>query len=284
LARLVTEPRRSTIPRRLAAAAWLALVAWLGIPAELVAQPPDADRLGRIGIDQHLGERLPLNLVFRDETGREVTLGSFFGDRPVILSLVYYECPMLCTQVLNGLVRGLRPLSFEPGREFELVTVSIDPGESPELAAAKKREYVTGYGRAGAATSWHFLTGGQAEITALAEAVGFRYEYDPPTDQFIHASGIMVTTPDGRLSRYFYGIDYAPRDLRLGLVESAEGRIGSPVDKLLLLCYRYDPMTGRYGFLVVTSLRLAAVATVAFLAGLVLLLLRRERRTGVLKR
>jgi protein SCO1/2 len=268
----------------LAAAAWLALVAWLGIPAELVAQPPDADRLGRIGIDQHLGERLPLNLVFRDETGREVTLGSFFGDRPVILSLVYYECPMLCTQVLNGLVRGLRPLSFEPGREFELVTVSIDPGESPELAAAKKREYVTGYGRAGAATSWHFLTGGQAEITALAEAVGFRYEYDPPTDQFIHASGIMVTTPDGRLSRYFYGIDYAPRDLRLGLVESAEGRIGSPVDKLLLLCYRYDPMTGRYGFLVVTSLRLAAVATVAFLAGLVLLLLRRERRTGVLKR
>lgn len=260
------------------------LAAWLGIPAGLVAQPPDKDRLGRIGIDQHLGTALPLDLVFRDETGQEVKLGSFFGDRPVILSLVYYECPMLCTQVLNGLVRGLRPLSFEPGREFELVTVSIDPGETPELAAAKKREYVTGYGRAGGATAWHFLTGRPAEIAALAEAVGFRYEYDPPTDQFIHASGIMVTTPDGRLSRYFYGIDYAPRDLRLGLVESAEGRIGSPVDKLLLLCYRYDPMTGRYGFLVVTSLRLAAIATVAALAGLVLLLLRRERQAGSLKR
>ncbi len=232
----------------------------------------------QIGIDQRLGERVPMNLAFRDETGTEVRLDEILDKRPAILSLVYYECPMLCTQVLNGLLRSLRVLSLDVGGEFEVITVSIDPGETPALAAAKKKEYVGRYGRDGAAGGWHFLTGTRERIEELAEAVGFRYEYDPETDLYVHASGIMVLTPAGELARYFYGVEYAPKDLRLGLIEAAEERIGNAVDQVLLLCYQYDPTTGKYGLVILNSLRVAGAATVAVLAALVIGWIRRERR------
>ena len=232
----------------------------------------------QIGIDQRLGERVPMNLAFRDETGAEVRLDEILDKRPAILSLVYYECPMLCTQVLNGLLRSLRVLSLDVGGEFEVITVSIDPGETPALAAAKKKEYVGRYGRDGAAGGWHFLTGTRERIEELAEAVGFRYEYDPETDLYVHASGIMVLTPAGELARYFYGVEYAPKDLRLGLIEAAEERIGNAVDQVLLLCYQYDPTTGKYGLVILNSLRVAGAATVAVLAVLVIGWIRRERR------
>jgi protein SCO1/2 len=232
----------------------------------------------QIGIDQRLGERVPMNLAFRDETGAEVRLDEILDKRPAILSLVYYECPMLCTQVLNGLLRSLRVLSLDVGGEFEVITVSIDPGETPALAAAKKKEYVGRYGRDGAAGGWHFLTGTRERIEELAEAVGFRYEYDPETDLYVHASGIMVLTPAGELARYFYGVEYAPKDLRLGLIEAAEERIGNAVDQVLLLCYQYDPTTGKYGLVILNSLRVAGAATVAVLAALVIGWIRRERR------
>ena len=232
----------------------------------------------QIGIDQRLGERVPMNLAFRDETGAEVRLDEILDKRPAILSLVYYECPMLCTQVLNGLLRSLRVLSLDVGGEFEVITVSIDPGETPALAAAKKKEYVGRYGRDGAAGGWHFLTGTRERIEELAEAVGFRYEYDAETDLYVHASGIMVLTPAGELARYFYGVEYAPKDLRLGLIEAAEERIGNAVDQVLLLCYQYDPTTGKYGLVILNSLRVAGAATVAVLAALVIGWIRRERR------
>jgi len=244
-----------------------------GVPS---SQP--APILQRVGIDQKLNAQVPLDLVFRDESGRAVALREYFGERPVILSLVYYECPMLCTLILNGLLRSLRALSFTAGREFIVLTVSFDPREGPELAAAKKRAYVRSYGRSEAERGWHFLTGEETAIRRLTEAVGFRYAFDAETGQFAHASGIMVLTPQGRVARYFYGIEYAPRDLRLGLVEAAQGKIGSPVDQLLLYCYHYDPKTGRYSMLIMNVLRLAGAATVLALGGFMLAMFRRERR------
>jgi len=232
----------------------------------------------RIGIDQKLGDKIPLDLSFVDSDGNSVRLGEYFGEKPVILSLVYYDCPMLCTQVINSLLRAMNVLSFGAGTEFDVLTISIDPGESPELAKAKQSEYLQNYrGREGS-TGWHFLTGNQEHIDQLAAAVGFRYEYDEATDQYIHASGIMVLTPDGKLARYFYGIDYPPRDLRWGLVEAADGAIGSPVDQLLLLCYSYDPMTGKYGLYIRNSLRIGGLATVLALGSFIVVMLRRERR------
>ncbi|GBC83575.1 hypothetical protein HRbin10_02725 [bacterium HR10] len=244
-----------------------------GVPS---GQP--APILQRVGIDQKLNAQVPLDLVFRDESGRAVALREYFGERPVILSLVYYECPMLCTLILNGLLRSLRALSFTAGREFIVLTVSFDPREGPELAAAKKRAYVRSYGRSEAERGWHFLTGEETAIRRLTEAVGFRYAFDAETGQFAHASGIMVLTPQGRVARYFYGIEYAPRDLRLGLVEAAQGKIGSPVDQLLLYCYHYDPKTGRYSMLIMNVLRLAGAATVLALGSFMLVMFRRERR------
>lgn len=241
-------------------------------------QPLDPTVGEQIGIDQRLGERVPLDLAFRDESGAEVRLEDLLGERPAVLSLVYYECPMLCTQVLNGLLRSLRVLSLDVGREFDVITVSIDPGETPALAEAKKKEYVGRYGRDGAVGGWHFLTGTRDRIEELARAVGFRYEYDPETDLYVHASGIMVLTPQGELARYFYGVEYAPKDLRLGLIEAAEERIGTAVDQVLLLCYQYDPTTGKYGLAILNSLRVAGAATVAVLAALVIGWIRRERR------
>ena len=232
----------------------------------------------RIGIDQKLGDQLPLDLRFVDSEGNTVHLRDFFGEKPIILSLVYFDCPMLCTQVINSLLRAMNVLSFGAGTEFDVLTISIDPGETPELAKAKKIEYLKNYrGREGS-NGWHFLTGDQQQIEQLTAAVGFRYEYDEPTDQYIHASGIMVLTPDGKLARYFYGIDYPPRDLRWGLVEAADGAIGNPVDQLLLLCYSYDPMTGKYGLYIRHSLRIGGLATVLALGSFIFVMLRRERR------
>jgi protein SCO1/2 len=231
-----------------------------------------------VGIDQKLNEQLPLDLVFRNETGEDVKLGSYFGKKPVVLSLVYYQCPMLCNQVLNGMVTAFRVMAFKPGEEFEVVTVSFDPRETPALAAAKKNTYVDYLPeakRAGAASGWHFLTGDEASIKRIADAVGFRYHWDESTNQFAHASGIFIATPQGKLARYFYGIEYAPRDLRLGLIEAAENKIGSPVDQLLLYCFHYDPATGKYGAAVMNLMRVGGVLTVIAIVGLLLALRRR---------
>lgn len=239
------------------------------------APPP---MLRDVGIDQKLGASLPLDLAFRNESGEAIQLQQYFGDKPVILSFVYYECPMLCTQVLNGLVESLRTLSFDAGRQFEVVTVSFDPGEIPKLAAEKKASYLKQYERAGAGQGWHFLTGDTASIRQLTQAAGFRYKYDPVTDQFAHASGIMVVTPQGKIARYFYGIEYSGRDLRLALVEAAENKIGSPVDALLLYCFHYDPLTGKYGLVIMNVLRLAGIATVMALGTFMIVMFRRDRR------
>jgi protein SCO1/2 len=230
-----------------------------------------------VGIDQRLNEQVPLDLVFRDESGAPVRLGTYFGSKPVILSLAYYECPMLCTLVLNGLASALKVLSFDAGKEFEVVTVSFNPADTPALAAAKKQTYLKAYGRPGAAAGWHFLTGDAAAIEQLTRAVGFRYKYVPEQQQFAHAAGIMVLTPQGKLARYFYGVEFSPRDLRLGLIEAAQNKIGTAVDQLLLFCFHYDPATGKYGAIAMGSVRAAGVLTVLALATFLTVMLRRDR-------
>jgi protein SCO1/2 len=232
--------------------------------------------LRNVSLDQRLNQQVPLDLQFRDESGRELPLSSYFGRRPVILALVYYQCPMLCTQILNGLTISLRGMSLESGRDFEVVTVSIDPTETPELAARKKDQYLRRYARGSA--GWHFLTGAEPQIRQLASAVGFRYAYDPRTKQYAHASAIMVLTPAGKLSKYFYGIEYASRDLRLGLVEASEEKIGTPVDQLLLYCYHYDPHTGKYSAIVMNIVRLAGALTLAIFVPLLIWAWRRDLR------
>jgi protein SCO1/2 len=217
--------------------------------------------------------------MWRDETGATVTLGKYFVQKPVILVLSYLQCPRLCPLVLEGLLKSLRPLSLNVGEAFHVVTVSIDPRETSTLAATIKANYVQRYGRPGAASGWHVLTGNQEEIDRLAEAVGFRYTYDAKQDQFAHASGIVLVTPKGQVARYLYGIEYAPRDVRLGLVEAAANTIGSPIDQLLLFCYHYDPQTGQYSAAVMNIMRLAGGATVLMLGTVMGVLLRRERKT-----
>jgi protein SCO1/2 len=236
--------------------------------------------LNGVGIDQKLNEQLPLDLVLKNENGESVKLSEYFGKKPVVLSLVYYQCPMLCNQVLNGMVTAFRVMSFAPGKEFDVVTISFDPRETPALAAAKKKTYVDYLPddkRASAGAGWHFLTADEASIARITSAVGFRYHWDETTSQFAHASAIYVATPQGKLARYFYGIEYAPRDLRLGLIEAAENRIGSPVDQLLLYCYHYDPATGKYGAAVMNMMRVGGVVTLIALAVLLLALRRRSR-------
>ena len=233
------------------------------------------DALREVGFDQNLGGTLPLDARFRNEEGESVALGSFFGEKPVILSLVYYECPMLCSMVLNGMVRSLRVLKFDVGNEFDMLTISIDPGEQPELAKAKKDGYVKLYKREGADQGWHFLTGDDEDIRRVCESVGFRYTYDPETDEYAHAAGIVVLTPDGRISRYFYGMEYPPRDLRLGLVEAADGEVGNVIDQALLFCFRYDPEAGTYSAAVINILKIAAVLTLIGVAALFTILRRR---------
>jgi protein SCO1 len=254
-----------------------------------IVQPADAPKenlpapLRQVGIDQRVNNQVPLDLVFTDENGQKVRLGQYFGQKPVILSLVYYDCPMLCTQVLNGLTGSLKALKFDVGRDFEVVTVSFDPREKPELARQKKDGYMARYGREGASAGWHFLTGDEASITALTEAVGFHFAWDEETKQFAHASGIMILTPEGRVSRYFYGIEYAPRDMQLGLVEASNNKIGSPVDQILLYCFHYDPQTGKYGFVIMNAIRILGFATFFGLALLIFILKRREARREALR-
>ncbi|HYV37303.1 MAG TPA: SCO family protein [Gemmataceae bacterium] len=244
-----------------------------------LAQAQPAEPAPNIGIEQHLNDRIPLDLVFRDEQGKSVTLSDYFGKKPVILVLAYYRCPRLCSMVLNGLVSGLRQIDYEIGDQFAVVTVSIDPREQPELAAAKKEAYVQQYGRPGAANGWHFLTGEEQAIKRLADAVGFKYAYDARHDEFAHGSGIMMLTPDGTLSRYFYGIQFPAKELRFGLEDSSAGKIGSPVVRpLRLLCFTYDPVTGTYTLMTMRLMRLAGVLTVLGMTFFVVRAWRRERR------
>jgi len=237
--------------------------------------------LREIGFDQNLDKQLPLDARFRDDHGREVRLGEYFGRKPVVLAFVYYECPMLCTQVLSAITSSLGVLSLDAGKDFELVLVSFDPREKPAQAAAKKAEYLHRYNRPGGDEGWHFLTGDEPEIRRATSAAGFRYVWDADTQQFAHPTGIIVVTPDGRPARYLFGIEYGPRDLRLALVEASEGRIGTVADSLLLYCYHYDPMTGRYGFIVMRVLRLLGVATVLLIVSFIVVMVRRERRAQV---
>ncbi len=232
--------------------------------------------LKEVGVDQKLNQQIPLDLTFRDEHGQPVQLRQYFGQKPVIISLVYYNCPMLCTQVLNGVESSLKLLPMDIGKQFNVITVSIDPTERPVLAEAKQALYTGIYGRPGAAAGWHFLTGDEPQIRQLADALGFRYAYDPDSKQYAHASAIMLLTPEGKISRYFYGIQYASRDLRLGLVEASEGKIGTPVDQVLLFCYHYDPVTGKYGLLISRVIQAAGALTVLAIGILVLLLYRGE--------
>lgn len=238
-----------------------------------------------VGIDQNLNAQLPLDLTFRDELGRTVPLSTYFrSGKPVLLAPVYYRCPMLCTQILNGLASSLKAVSFNPGQEFEVVAFSFDPKDTVELAAAKKETYLHRYDRPNTANGWHFLTGDAPNIKALMDAVGFHYKYDPATDQYAHASGVMIVTPDGRLSKYFYGVEYAPRDIRLGLVEASLNKIGTPVDQILLFCYHYDPSTGKYGAVAVNTMRIAAGGFVLLAGAFLFLMLRRDVRPAARER
>lgn len=230
-----------------------------------------------VGIDQNLNQQIPLGLKFRDETGKTVELGQYFGQKPVVLSLVYFSCPMLCTMVENGLLQTLKHIKFSVGDQYNVLTVSFDPHDTPEMAAAKKAVYTGLYARKGAANGWHFLTGDEASIRALTKAVGFRYAYDPQSGQFAHATAIMVLTPQGKLARYFYGIQYPPGGVRLSLVEASQEKIGSPVDAILLFCCAYNPATGKYGLLVSRLLMIGGGLTVLVIGGLVLMLSRANK-------
>ncbi len=240
------------------------------------AAPPS---LSDVSIEQKLDSQLPLDAVFRDDAGRTVRLQRYFGDRPVLLAFVYFRCPMLCTYVLNGSVRTLRALSFTPGREFELVAISIDPADTPAAAAVKKKEFLAEYGRANADGGVHFLTGERSASGRVARAAGFRFSEDRETGGFSHAAGLFLATPQGRMARYFYGLEYSARDLRLSLVDASKGRIGSPVDRVLLYCSHYDPTTGKYGWVVMRMVRLGGLATVFTLGAFMVVMFRRERRS-----
>jgi protein SCO1/2 len=239
--------------------------------------PPDP--LRDVDLVQKLGAALPLDARFKDDTGRDVALGEYFtGRRPAVLVLAYYDCPMLCTLVLNGVTDSLQGVSLVPGRDFDVVVISIDPSEGPALAARKKRSYVSLYGKNETASGWHFLTGREPDIHAVADAVGFRYLYDQASRQWAHPAGIMVIDPGGKISRYFYGTAFPSGDMKLALVEAGQGKIGSLADRIILRCYAYNPMTGKYGFAVIVALRIGAVLTLVALAAAMWLLTRRARR------
>lgn len=243
-----------------------------GTPAsELPAQLKD------ITFEQRLNETLPLDARFKDETGRSVALGDYFtGNKPVVFAFVYYQCPMLCSQVMNGISSALKAVPFAPGKDFDVVLVSFDPRDTPAAATEKKRAHLEYWGAQASAGAWHFLTGEESSIRRVTSAAGFNYRWDAATGQFAHVSAVLVVTPDGRLSRYFYGVEYSPKELRMALVESGEGRVGSMMDELLLYCYHYDPSAGRYGVIVMNLVRLGGVLTVGFMAGFILLMRRRE--------
>ncbi|MGC2238208.1 MAG: SCO family protein [Pyrinomonadaceae bacterium] len=237
--------------------------------------------LEKVGIEQKLDSSLPLEAEFKDENGKTVKLGEYFGKgRPIVLALVYYECPMLCNEVLNGLTGSLKGITFDAGKDFDVIAISFDARENdkPELAKNKKASYLARYERKGTENGWHFLTGTQSEIDKVTQAVGFNYSFDAQSNQFAHAGGIMIVTPEGRLSRYFYGIDYQPRDLKFGIMESAQSKIGNPAEQLYLYCFHYDPATGRYGLMILRVMRLAAVATILGLGGMLFIFWRRNKR------
>jgi protein SCO1 len=256
--------------RVLLAVAVLAASAWGQMNNGVMSPPANTrpPRLENVGIEQHLDAQVPSDLTFLDDTGKAIKLGDYFGRKPLILNLVYYNCTMLCGEALAGLSSAMRLVKFDVGNEFDVITVSFDPRETPEMAAAKKKDYVARYGRANAAAGWHFLTGQADSINALTKVVGFQYQYDAKSNQYAHATAIMVLTPQGRISRYFYGVDFPPKDLRMGLVEASQGKIGNAVDAVLLYCYHYDPETGKYGAMVANILRLAAAVTILLLGGL----------------
>jgi protein SCO1/2 len=259
------------------------LISMLAVVCLLSVGPVRADDgrpagLRDVGLDQKLNEQVPLDLTFRDEGGRSVRLGDYFGAVPVVLTVNYFDCPMLCPLVLNDVLRATRAIPLRLGPDFRILTVSIDPHDTPTRAAAKQQWYVEQYGRGGAVDGWHFLTGDELSIESLTRAIGFRYARDPKSGQFAHTAGIMVLTPDGRLARYFYGVEYSPRDLRLALVEASHGQIGSLADQILLFCFHYDEASGRYSFFMLNAVRAGGIATVLGLASLMAVLFRRERR------
>lgn len=237
--------------------------------------------LKNVGLDQKLNAQVPLDLTFKDEHGATVSLGQLLQGKPAILTMVYYKCPMLCTEVLNATLNSLKEVPLEIGKDFSVITVSIDPSEKPVLAEAKQIMYTGLYGRPGAVHGWHFLTGDEEQIQKLAAAVGFRFVYDKESSQFAHASGIMVMTPEGRLSRYFYGLAYNPRDLRLALVEAGEGKIGSTVDAIMLFCFHYDPVTGKYAVTILNIVRGVGALSAAGIALGIFIFLRREKYSVV---
>ncbi|MBV9085225.1 MAG: SCO family protein [Acidobacteriaceae bacterium] len=253
---------------------WVLLVASAALSSAQYAPPKLA---AGVGIDQKLNSPVPLDLVFRDEANRVVPLRTYFGDKPVLIELVYFGCTSLCPMTVHESVMALKRVSLEPGRDYEVAVVSFDPNDTPALAAEKKAEYASEFGRASFNAGWHFLTGTQDAISRLANAVGFRYRWDEATKQFVHAGGIMVATPEGKLSRYFYGIQYAPQDMRMALVDASKHKIGSPVDYVLLFCFHYDPATGKYTLAIVNLLKVAGCATVLALAGLLYFLMRNDR-------
>ena len=254
----------------------IAAMALLVVPVH-AQQPGPPPILREVSIAQRLNEPIPPDIIFRDEDGKAIHLGDYFGKKPIVLSLVYFDCPALCTEVLNGELRTMKAISLDLGKDFDAITVSFEPKDTPALAKAKRDVYAGQYGRPGAARNWHFLTGEQASIDALTQAAGFHYAYDSSSRQYAHAAAILVLTPHGRVARYFYGVTYPARDFRLGLVEASEGKIGTPTDHALLYCYQYDPMTGKYGLIVMNVVRAAGLLTLLVLGIFMFVMFRRER-------
>lgn len=281
--------KNRTTGRDLVAGAWMMSgIILVSLTGQVLRAQPDMPSpfvpqgiFSRIAFDQNLNGRIPLDAMFKDEEGKSVPLGAYFGARPVIINLVYYQCPMLCTQVLNGLVLGMRSVRMSAGEDFSVVTVSIDPTETPALAAEKKQAYIHRYGRKHAAEGWHFLTGQDADIHKLAASIGYRYFWDSTSQLYAHPAGIVIATPQGRISRYMFGAQFPSRDLSFSLIDASEGKIGSQVEKFLLMCYHYDPGTGKYGVVVMRVLRIAAVFTLLTLGGMIWLLLRWEKRKKI---
>jgi len=280
---------RATVARRFGTALLVAAFATNAAAAAIAPAPLGSlggqasvtpGPLEGVGIEQHLGRSLPLNAVFRDEDGKQVRVGDYFGlgKKPAVLAMAYFECPMLCTLVLNGMVKALRPLSFTAGTDFDVIVISIDPKETPELAKEKKAVYLENYSREGDGSGFHFLTGDEAAINSVADAVGFKYRYMPETGEYAHAGSIYVLTPLGQLSKYFFGVEFSSRDLRLAFVEAADGKIGGVVEQLMLFCYRYDPASGKYSVEALTAVRLGGVLTALALAGFIGLSQWRETR------
>jgi protein SCO1 len=261
----------------------MAASSWAQGMGPSIESPPANVRppgLKNVGIEQHLNEQIPADLAFRDESGKTVRLGDYFGKRPLILNLVYYKCPMLCSEVLSGLTSALKPMKFDVGKDFDVLTISFDPRETPQDASESKAKWLQRYGHPGAEKGWHFLTGPQGSITALTKVAGFGYDYNEQSGQFAHATAILVLTPEGKIAQYYYGVEFSPKDLRLAMVQASNDKIGSLTDQILLYCYHYDPNAGRYSVLILRVLRLAGVATMVLLFGFMFVMFRHDAVKG----